>query len=137
MSHQPDIAAGSTEMTLGELQAVEAEGPELAGIDWRSLPAGTTLLVDTLNSRYRLVKLDSNAHDALVQGGASLQDGTEARIEGSTAGGSLIKSGWILKGRLLELSIGDRSLVTSPVRSIRVEAMPARGARTYSMLRAQ
>ena len=99
---------------------VSSEGDRATGIDLRSLPPGTALTIDTCHSRYRLVKVGGGAR-VLVQGGAFFSDETEARVDGSTAGGSLIKIGWICVGLRLEIAVGRRRLVTSPVRSIRVE----------------
>jgi hypothetical protein len=43
---------------------------------------------------------------------------TEARLEGAIAGGSLVKTGWIGVGLLVELRVGLRRIITSPVRSV-------------------
>jgi hypothetical protein len=91
------------------------------GIDVRFLPAGTEMVVDTRNSRYRLVMVDGIARDALVEGGRHFPSETTARIEGSSLPGSLLKIGWIGLGLPLELSRGYRRIVTSAVRSIRVD----------------
>ena len=56
------------------------EEPGVTGIDLRSLPPGTELVVDTRNSRYRLVMFDGPDSNALVQGGRYFRQETEARI---------------------------------------------------------
>jgi hypothetical protein len=114
---QPDAASRA----LG-LVDVSSEGDIITGIDLRSLPPGTTLTIDTRNSRYHLTKLEGSGGHVMVQGGSFLSERTKARVDGSTAGGSLIKIGWIGMGLHLEISVGRRRFVTSPVRSIRVEA---------------
>ena len=67
----------------------------LTGIDVGALPPGTEVTVDTSHSRYRLVILDGSVGDALVEGGRHFPQETTARIDGSTVGGSLLKTGWI------------------------------------------
>jgi hypothetical protein len=102
---------------------VASEGSRITAIDLRSLPPDTALTIDTRHTSYRVVKGAGWGGRALVQGGAFFCDETEARVDGSTAGGSLIKIGWICVGLRLEISVGRRRFVTSPVRSIRVEAL--------------
>src|SRR5579864_341872 len=57
----------------------------VAGIDVRSLAAGTEVVVDTRNSRYRFFMLGGGS-EALVRGGRYFDQGAVVRIEGSTAG---------------------------------------------------
>jgi hypothetical protein len=82
------------------------------------------VVVDTRNSRYRLVMLDGSVGDALVEGGRYFPQETTARIEGSTLGGSLLKIGWIGLGLFLVLSIDGKRIVTSRVRSITIDGDP-------------
>jgi hypothetical protein len=89
------------------------------GVDLRSLPPGTELVVDTRNSRYRLVMLEDGLN-ALVQGGPYFAQETVARVEGSILRGSLLKIGWIGLGLCLEISACGQRIVTSCVRSIRI-----------------
>jgi hypothetical protein len=91
----------------------------LTGIDVRSLPAGSEVVVGTCNSRYRFVMLDAGGRNATVEGPFFAQE-TTARIEGATLGGSLLRIGWIGLDLSLELSCGGRRVVTSRVRSIGV-----------------
>jgi len=101
---------------------VSWERNRISDIDVRSLPAGTALTVDTRNSSYRVVTRGECSGNAWVQGGPFFREETRACVAGSTAGGSSIKVGWICTGLRLEISVGPRRFVTSPVRSIRVEA---------------
>jgi hypothetical protein len=94
------------------------------GLDVRRLPQGAEVIVDTQNSRYRLVILERNASSALIQGGPYFDEATPARIEGSALTGSLLKLGWIGIGLFMEISAGDQRIVTSRVRSIVVEPDP-------------
>jgi hypothetical protein len=93
----------------------------LTGIDVRFLPTGTEVIVDTRNSRYRLVMLDGIVREARVEGGRHFAQESTVRIEGSSLPGGLLKVGWIGLGLPLELSRGSRRIVTSAVRSIRVD----------------
>jgi hypothetical protein len=94
----------------------------VTGLNLRSLPAGTEVVVDTRNSRYRFVMLDGSGWNALVEGGRYFPQETTARVEGSTLGGSLLKMGWIGLGLFLEISVHGQRIVTSRVRSIRIDA---------------
>jgi hypothetical protein len=92
----------------------------VTGIDVRSLAAGTQVAMDTANSHYRFVILDQGGRKALVQGGRYFDHEAEARIEGSTLGGTLLWVGWIAQGLCLELSVHGKRLGTSSVRSITI-----------------
>ena len=90
------------------------------GVDIRALHPGTTVIVETHNSRYRLVTLfDPSA--VLVKGGVIFPDHAIVRLVGATAGGSAVKVGWILVGWRMEMCFGSVCIKTSPVRSVRVE----------------
>ena len=91
------------------------------GIDIRSLESGTTLLVDTRNTRYRLIVLNPGRLSVLIKGGELIRNETEARLNGSTCGGSTLKGGWIGVGFRMDAWVDGRRIVTSPVRSITVE----------------
>ena len=93
----------------------------LTAVDFRSLPPGTELVVETCNTRYRLEMLD-DPWNAQVQGGRHFKDATTARIDGCTAGGCLLKIGWIAVGCCLELTVCGRRIVTSRVRSISISS---------------
>src|SRR5262249_54002445 len=94
------------------------------GISIDSLEAGTVLTVHTRHSRYRVVVLDGAEHRALVTGGSVFPTATEVRLAGATAGGSMLKIGWIGVGLRLELSIGRRRISTSRVRSVAIDNVP-------------
>ena len=95
------------------------------GINVLEIEPMTTLLVRTCNSHYRLL-VSSNAA-IHVQGGRFFPGVTPARLDGSSAGGSLLKVGWIAVGLRMEISTGDQRIVTSPVRAIaREDASPSR-----------
>jgi hypothetical protein len=104
---------------------VSPSGVGIVGVDLRSVPTGTNVLVDTRNSRYRLVLREGGGCNVVVQGGRYFHQETEARVDGSTLGGSLLKIGWIGVGLFLEFSLRGKRIVTSRVRSISVEPFGA------------
>ena len=93
------------------------------GICVRDLEPLTTLVVRTCNSRYRIIV--SCASTILVQGGRFFPEVTDARLEGSSAGGSFLKVAWIGVGLRMEISAGGQRIVTSPVRAITTERLPS------------
>ena len=93
------------------------------GIDMRSLESGTTLLVHTRNTQYRLVVLNAARLMVLVKGGHLFRHEAEARFNGCTCGGSTLKSGWIGVGFRMDLWADGRRIITSSVRSVTVESV--------------
>jgi hypothetical protein len=91
------------------------------GIDFQSLPTGTVVNVDTRHSTYRLVVVDPDDKRATVTGGRLFPEPTELRIEGATAGGTAIKSGWIGVGLRLEMSGLSNRITTSVVESVSID----------------
>ena len=91
-----------------------AEGLELA-----QLEPLTTLLVWTWNTVYRVVVTEGS--DVLVQGGSYFPKPTPAHLDGASAGGSLLKMGWIGVGLVMELRVRGKRIVTSPVVAIATE----------------
>jgi hypothetical protein len=73
--------------------------------------------VVTWNTRYRLIVVDAEGR-AVIAGGTRFQQPTEVRIEGSTTGGAGFEAGWIGVGLRLEMSLGPRTITTSPIQSI-------------------
>jgi hypothetical protein len=90
------------------------------GIDFQSLEAGATVHVHTKFSSYRLVVTDPENGAALVTGGRLFPESTPIRVEGATAGGTAIKSGWIGVGLRLEMLNLTNRITTSVVRSVTV-----------------
>jgi hypothetical protein len=96
------------------------------GIAIDALEVGTTLVVRTRRSEYRLIVLDGPPHTLLVQGGLLLTEPTEACLQGSSAGGSYVKTGWIGVGLCVEILAGGKRIVTSRVQDITIESVPPR-----------
>ena len=96
----------------------------VAGVDVRSLPRGAELVVATHNSRYHFVMLDGSGSNVMVQGGRYFPEEAEARVAGSTIGGTPLELGWIRLGQFVEISAGGKRITTSRVQSISVEPDP-------------
>jgi hypothetical protein len=79
----------------------------------------TTLFVRTRNSLYRLVVAEGR--DVLLQGGPFFPELTPAHVEGARASGSLLKTGWIVVGLVMEFRVDGKLFATSRVMSIAAE----------------
>jgi hypothetical protein len=86
------------------------------GLAIESLATGTMLIVRTDNSEYHIVVLDRDR--VLVEGGAIFPESVPAVFQGASAGGNLVKTGWIGVGLHMELFVEPKWVKTSPVRSI-------------------
>ena len=96
-------------------------GTLLDGVPLNSQKPFDTIYVSTQNSDYCLFLLDPQNGRVLIEGGRYFVEPTEAMISGSTAGSQLVNNGWIGIGMKLEVWYEDKFIITSPVRSIRVE----------------
>ena len=105
---------------------VATSGPGLA---LRQLEPLTELVVQTRNTRYRIVV--SRDADIVIQGGAFFPDPTRAHVEGSSLGGNLLKVGWIGVGLRMEIVADGRRIVTTAVRSIVRQDDAAASARPH------
>lgn len=95
------------------------------GIGIGSMATGTPVTIQTLYSTYELIVRDGGRHDVLLRGGRLFPGWTEAHLNGSTAGGSAIKSGWIGPGLRIEVVVDGKRFTTSPVQSIWIERTSA------------
>ena len=89
------------------------------GIYLREVEPLTTIVVQTHNSRYRLVMTGGTS--AIVQGGKFFTNPTPARIDGSGFGGSVLKTAWIGVGLKMEIFANDQRIITSPVLDVTLE----------------
>ncbi len=98
--------------------------------DWRGgihvddLLALECLVVKTENSTYEIVLLSPDTAHILVRGGAFFPVFTQARLAGSSLGGSFLKLRSVHVGFRLELSTERGFIITSPVRSVERAADP-------------
>lgn len=112
----PDTTLVRRAPTLAGFTSAVASAP---GVELRRLPPMTTLVVQTQNTRYRIII--SSGDTVLVEGGQFFPTRTTARLTGATVGGSFLKVGWIGVGLRMEIVVDDRRIVTSPVRDITQE----------------
>jgi hypothetical protein len=96
------------------------------GLAVESLDVGTSLIVSTCNSQYRLIVLDGPRRSVMVKGGLLLPEATQACLQGASVGGSFVRTGWIGVGLRLEILVDRKRIVTSRVRSVTVESVPPR-----------
>lgn len=80
-----------------------------------------TILLQTHNSDYRILLLDPKTGRALVEGGAYIVEPTEALVRGSSVVGEPFKGGTISAGSRLEMWVGERAFLTSPVKTFFVK----------------
>ena len=93
----------------------------LEGVSLRTLAAYDTIQAQTVNNVYEIFLLDPESGRALVRGGKYFAEPTEATVNGSTFGGSVLKMGWLGVGLRIEIRANGKRTVTSPVQSLRVE----------------
>jgi hypothetical protein len=98
--------------------AVESRTAESVAIGL--LEPGTTLVVTTQRSQYRLVVL-SQPDLVMVTGGDRFPESRVVRFDGATNGGSALVVGRIVVGLHMEVSLGPLRIITSRVRSISIE----------------
>ena len=89
------------------------------GVQLENIPDLTRLEVHTQNSIYEITVISGRTGDILVRGGQFFTELTEARLAGSSLGGSFLKLRGIYIGFKLEIHSGERIVVTSRVRSVR------------------
>ncbi len=90
------------------------------GLAIRGLEPWSLVDVQTANTLYHLTILDPYESLILIQGGRHFADVTEARLSGSSFGGSLLKLHFIGCGMHLEVTTDDMKVVTSQVHSVTV-----------------
>jgi hypothetical protein len=88
------------------------------GVDLRHLPPLTTLLVQTVNSLYRVVI--SAGRYVSVQGGDYFPHPTPVYLDGAV-GESCMRAGWIALGLRVRLRVGNHYVLTTAVRAITTE----------------
>lgn len=81
------------------------------------------LVVHTQNSIYEFTVISPFAGEVLVRGGNFFPSLTQARLAGSSLGGSFLKLLGIYVGFSMEINDGERTIITS-----RVETITLKGA---------
>ena len=129
----------SLEQTRSERVPVPASGVLSAwsAHDWRGgihvddLIALECLVVKTENSTYEIILLSPDTAHILVRGGAFFPVFTQARLAGSSLGGSFLKLRSVHVGFRVEFAVGKGVIITSPVATISIA--PAHAARSNVM----
>ena len=93
----------------------------LEGIALDTLKPFDTVWVSTHHSDYRFFMLDPHRGRVLVEGGRCFVEPVEAMIGGSSSDDSILNNEWIGVGMRIEMWFDDKLIITSGVRSIRVE----------------
>lgn len=78
------------------------------------------LSVRTCNTTYQLLVLSPENGEVLIQGGRYFPIPCDARLVGSSLGGSIVKLRWLHPGFGMEIYARGQSIFTSLVRSIDV-----------------
>lgn len=94
------------------------------GVHLEQLNTLDRLSVRTQNNTYDIVITAPATGEVLVRGGQFFPEFTAVRLAGSTLGGSFLKMRSVYAGFRIEFSIGPTVVVTSPVHSISVAAVP-------------
>jgi hypothetical protein len=109
-----------------------AEEVAVEGIDVREAEPLVPILVNTRNSRYRIIPLRWGASDVLVQGGQLFPEPTAVRLAGSTFGGSFLKMHWITVGMRMEINPGHGGpITTTRVAAVKIERDRATNTRRH------
>lgn len=82
------------------------------------------LTIHTHNSTYEIIIAAPFSADVFVRGGAFFPDFVRARVAGSSLGGSFLKLRSIHVGFCMELADGKRTIITSPVNAVALDAGP-------------
>lgn len=108
------------------LEGFAAAVARCSGIGLGQLGPLDVLAVQTRNTLYRIVVLRPPGQEILVEGGTFFPHRTQARLAGSSLGGSLLKVSWIGAGFRMEFHHAGQRIVTSPVRTVEVasESVP-------------
>src|SRR5262249_54251933 len=93
------------------------------GVTLDRLEAGTVIVVNTQNSRYRLVIL-LEPRVVLVTGGEMFPVATVLRFAGSASLAGGLKEGWIEVGGHMQMWLDTVWIVSSMVRSVSIESVP-------------
>lgn len=109
------------EAVPGVLAESDYEATETDELLIEDLKPFDTILLRTHNTDYRILLLDPTTGRALVEGGDYILEPNEALLQGSAVAGDALKPGTICVGCRLEMWLGPRVFLTSPVKTVRVK----------------
>jgi hypothetical protein len=115
------IGTGVHSDPLGTLDDFALDPGCTRGVAIDTLDPGTRVVVGTSHSCYRFVINEPERRRGTITGGTLFIEPTEIRIDGATAGGSVIKAGWIGVGLRMELTMGSKRITTSCVKFLAVD----------------
>ena len=92
------------------------------GVQVGTLPDLAEIDVQTENTLYEITVIDGAAREVVIRGGRFFPGKTAARLAGSSLRGSFLKVGGIYAGFSMEILTGGTNIVTTPVRSIRINS---------------
>ena len=113
--------SGAFVLRRGTLDGFSEAVSHADGVGLADLDPITTLLVRTHNTLYRITAVRPPTTHVLVQGGRFFPNTTDARLWGSSFGGSLLKMAWIGVGLRMEICANGQLIITSPVKAIHVQ----------------
>ena len=90
------------------------------GLQLENMQDMETLIVRTENSTYEITVICGRTGDILIRGGQFFPEFAEARLAGSSLGGSFLKLRGVYVGFSLEVHFDKRLIITSRVRKITV-----------------
>jgi len=91
------------------------------GVQLETIDDLTELTVHTENNLYEITVISAHAGEVLIRGGKYFPLYTQARLAGSSMGGSFLKVRGIYVGFNLEFYSAGRTIITSRARTIAVE----------------
>ena len=80
-----------------------------------------TIILKTLNSDYRILLLEPETGRSLVEGGAFLKEPAEGLLMGCGGPGCEFQVGVLGVGSRLEMWVGERMMLTSPITAVHIE----------------
>jgi hypothetical protein len=90
------------------------------GVQINALRELDVLSVETKHHTYEITIFDPNTAEVMIRGGDIFPEASTAQVLGASIGGSFLKLHGIYLGFKIELRVGRRHIVTSPVRSISI-----------------
>jgi hypothetical protein len=90
------------------------------GIQLDTLDEMDRLVVTTHNSSYEITIISPRSNEILVRGGRFFPEFTQARLAGSSLGGSFLKMGGVYVDFSMEINSNGQVIITSRVRTIEV-----------------
>lgn len=105
--------------TLDELKKLQ---DEFGDLDTSKLPNGTEIVVTTRHSEYKIKLVNAEEGDILIKGGSRFPEYTEAILNGSTWGSSMLALGKIGIDMFMEIGIPSlkKTITTSGVKEIKI-----------------